>query len=706
MRRVVWLTILLIAVFGYVARAEMTVTTAPLDTANYTSTGADNAILSQNVGWIYRTQETMEMRNTAGTIRISLPFMRFDLSSVAGRHLNAATLQWMFGWTTSNVTRTFDVWGLIDGAGDMWDSNALSFTLASTPVEAAGFGWLTTYPDGNGFYGSYTMNSALWTRLGSVTFNVVDGGVALSNATALNMDAFFAADTNKLVTLTLTPFLNGNNWTSIRAYGNTAGSLIPTLTFPHAFALGASNPVPADEKLVTDMNMSQLSWNNYGIGKYELWFGPADANESNYDSLLVKVDTFYTTAPAQEVVTTNLPSSVLPLSAPGTYTWAVVGYQPLLSDPNNPASVYYTTEPNTVSAWQFHTINYPVVTQNPAEQHNFPLPAVETAVFTAKFECALPITSVKWYKEAGDTDIEMDAGKVTLSNDGYITYTTTLTLSSLTVGDDGSYYCVATSGGGSATSAQAKLVIKRQLAQYALDGDAVDSINGYNGTLFGTPNFAAGKTGQAMEFNVTTPADDYVGLPDAFATLTPGLTFSIWAKPMVAKNWARFIDLGNGPDQNNIFFARNATDNSVVFRVINGTATVCNVVSGAVITLNEWQHFVVTMNETGNVVIYRNGLSVATGTGTKPADATRPTGYFGKSNWATDEMYNGYMDDIRIYNYGFTADEANHLYADINGNYCRVTQTYDYNGDCKMNMADFAIFAAQWIDCGLWPACP
>jgi hypothetical protein len=719
MRRVVWLAILLIGAIGFIAQAEMTVNTGANPLADpltpNTTTGTDNHIssyiqgASNQQGWIFRTQATMELQNRSSTTRIYLPFMRFDLRDIAGRHLNDAILKFNL-WSNNGVSRTYDVWGLNDTGtstainGDMWDASTLSFTLASTPAASAGLEWLTPYPDLTGTYGSFSMNTALWTRLGTIRFTVsANGTVSVTSDVAhLNMNAFMAADTNKLVTLTITPFYNGNNWHGVTSFDS--GSNYPTLTFPHAYPLGASNPVPAEGKKITNLNMSQLSWNNYGINKYELWFGPVDANEVTYKTLLSKVGTFDVADKAQEVITTNLPSEVLPLTMPQLYTWAVAGY---ILDPNG----FYTTEPNTVSAWHFETTTKPVMITNPTEQHKF---VTETSVFSAQFECALPLTSVKWYKEAGATDIEMSSANVTVTNDGAFTYTTTLTLSNVTAADDGQYYCVAQSAGGSDTTAQIKLVIKRLLAHYALDGNAADSSpNGNNATLYGEPNFLAGKIGQAMQFVSNGTNLDYVGLPNAFTTFTPGLTFSVWAKPVAATSYARFLDLGDTPPalpasaaNNNVMFYRYGTGNMVVFEIYNGATSVCYVRTAEVLTLNEWQLLVVTMDETGNVVLYRNGLSVATGTGTKPVDASRVSSYIGKSNWSTDAMYNGFMDDISIYNYGLTADEASHLYADINGDYCRNRPTYDYSGDCKMNLSDFATFAAQWLGCGLWPACP
>ncbi len=39
---------------------------------------------------------------------------------------------------------------------------------------------------------------------------------------------------------------------------------------------------------------------------------------------------------------------------------------------------------------------------------------------------------------------------------------------------------------------------------------------------------------------------------------------------------------------------------------------------------------------------------------------------------------------------------------------CETSPAYDYDGDCVMSVADIAIFAATWLECGRYPAteCP
>jgi hypothetical protein len=64
------------------------------------------------------------------------------------------------------------------------------------------------------------------------------------------------------------------------------------------------------------------------------------------------------------------------------------------------------------------------------------------------------------------------------------------------------------------------------------------------------------------------------------------------------------------------------------------------------------------------------------------------------------------MDDIYIYNYARTADQVAKAYSHVHGNFCMTKPLYDLTGDCRTTMADFAVFAAQWMQCGMYPNCP
>ncbi|HOL90079.1 MAG TPA: immunoglobulin domain-containing protein, partial [Anaerohalosphaeraceae bacterium] len=388
------------------------------------------------------------------------------------------------------------------------------------------------------------------------------------------------------------------------------------------------------------------------------------------------------------------PAGMLPLTAPQTYTWALELYRYPDWDPNQ------TTEPNQLvraDLYRFMTSSVPTVNTSPADQYKFP---AETAVFTAVFNAISPVTGAVWYKDGQALNPADPDVTIAITNGTGDLYTVTLTLANVETADDGAYTCVAENvGGSSAPTEAAYLVIKRPIAYWPLEGNADDAVNGYDGTLLGSPVFEAGKVGQAMVFD---GLNDWIDLPDGFANFRSGLTFTVWAKPTATASWARFFDFGNGADAGNIYFSRNGTGADLTFSTLGGSVT-----ASGVLALNEWQWFAVTVDETGNAVIYKNGVSVQTGTVTIPAVVTRTSNFLGKSNWAADALYKGLMDEIRLYNYALTADEIATLYADVAGPFCRTSLSYDLNKDCVVDLQDVAKLAEQWLTCGYWPSpCP
>lgn len=168
-----------------------------------------------------------------------------------------------------------------------------------------------------------------------------------------------------------------------------------------------------------------------------------------------------------------------------------------------------------------------------------------------------------------------------------------------------------------------------------------DAIPGYTGKVLRALKFA-GVTGGAVRF------------PNGYEDFTTGMTVALWARPTVEgaqANWARFIDLAitNGAD--NILFARTGGDSSVTFEVYKGGASSGKVTtySGSLL-LNQWQHLTATLDTGGNVIIYRNGIAVASGTTGVPNVVNRVSNLLGRSNWGGDAFYSGKMDDVRIYN--------------------------------------------------------
>lgn len=69
------------------------------------------------------------------------------------------------------------------------------------------------------------------------------------------------------------------------------------------------------------------------------------------------------------------------------------------------------------------------------------------------------------------------------------------------------------------------------------------------------------------------------------------------------------------------------------------------------------------------------------------------------------QEYDGILDDIRLYNYALDATEAATLYSDVRGGFCVDKPALDYNDDCIVDLADFAVFAQSWMECGIFPDC-
>ena len=81
--------------------------------------------------------------------------------------------------------------------------------------------------------------------------------------------------------------------------------------------------------------------------------------------------------------------------------------------------------------------------------------------------------------------------------------------------------------------------------------------------------------------------------------------------------------------------------------------------------------------------------------------------------------FKGVIDDVRIYNYaipdGLNPTEAPdepdmvEVYYEMSEiPLCRYIYAGDVNGDCQVNLADFALLAENWLECSLSPAesCP
>ncbi len=203
------------------------------------------------------------------------------------------------------------------------------------------------------------------------------------------------------------------------------------------------------------------------------------------------------------------------------------------------------------------------------------------------------------------------------------------------------------------------------LAQYSFDdsGDLGKDASG-NGLSAITNDTAfkdsfAGRNG-VLQF--TGGLDSFVKLP-AEICRTEDFTFSGWVYSTKADWWQRIFDLGDG--EGNSAFLTNCGGAGVLRFDLTSTKTGFYLDDNEILPLNSWNHIAVTMKHDGSAALYLNGklVSIQNAGSLKFMlnDFAGTNNYLGKSQYAADPLFEGYMDDITFYGKALTAQEIEQL---------------------------------------------
>ncbi|MEJ5259233.1 MAG: LamG-like jellyroll fold domain-containing protein [Anaerohalosphaeraceae bacterium] len=312
-------------------------------------------------------------------------------------------------------------------------------------------------------------------------------------------------------------------------------------------------------------------------------------------------------------------------------------------------------------------------------------PAVFETTFTSE---TAPV--VQWFQKGlqGDEPVEAALPNTTveLFANGQ-TYTSRLTLHSVAVSDAGLYYCrVGNESGFFQNTQTARLTVEGLLAHWTLDasdyvgGVYVDAVSGRPASAFGVPVFAEGADGQpqgAVEIGadsgwaVTEPLDLTGG--------TGAMTLSLWAKRPSGGASGLDVQMETWPE-----------------------GTLLSVEGGLPLE-NRWRHICVVYTGT-SARVYVDGVFRTEGAYGLPMDTTAQltlgVGIEG------GEVFEGHLDDVRIYNYALSIEEVAQVYYAMTGlGVCLLSHTgeYDLTGpagvpDCVVDLYDLAAFASFWLD--------
>ena len=195
------------------------------------------------------------------------------------------------------------------------------------------------------------------------------------------------------------------------------------------------------------------------------------------------------------------------------------------------------------------------------------------------------------------------------------------------------------------------------IAHLQLDGNARDStVNAFHGAFGGTATYTAGRVDKAAALNGT---DNFIQLPAAIANLDE-ISIAVWVYWRGGDIWQRIFDFGNG-EQQNLFLTPSSDAGGMRF-AINKGAGEQRLNTDALIE-NEWTHLAVVMNANG-AGLYVNGKLAehSSAVTIKPGDFRPVLNYLGRSQFP-DPLFNGRIDDFRIYNYALSVAELAELSA-------------------------------------------
>ena len=238
------------------------------------------------------------------------------------------------------------------------------------------------------------------------------------------------------------------------------------------------------------------------------------------------------------------------------------------------------------------------------------------------------------------------------------------------------------------------------LCQLQFDNTLSDnSANHLDASLYGTEKYATVASQiKSGTTSLVLTGSSYAMLPYSVAHQDE-MTIATWVRCSNSGSWQRVFDFGNGTDQYMFLTLNNGSNCSFVMK--NGSEE--QKLDSKKLSMSTWYHVAVTLKPVGDkveVIFYVNGEKIAETSDfdIKPSDIAPSLCYIGRSMFNADPMFNGQIDDFRIYNYALSEEEVaaimedlEEVSKDIDDTYSEVTTSIDNvksdatsNGDGKI----------------------
>ncbi len=441
------------------------------------------------------------------------------------------------------------------------------------------------------------------------------------------------------------------------------------------------------------LDPNDLTKVNPAIKKHYVW--RSNGNPANPDlTHVATIDITNYDDPAADGIYDPTPD----LITDGIYYWKVeegldngAGGTYPAGDPNNRVS----------PVWTFDTSTLPEITAQPA---SVKIDAGQTAVFSMGYS-SISSASVTWYKDGSPLTA---GGDITIETD---TDSSILTLANTDSSDEADYYAIVTNTGGSADpTLTAYLRLKKRLAWYQFEQNLNDSAGTNHATDMGNVAYAAGKVASDGQAYAADPNGSNYGLlsTDAYPKTGFGngldtFTYECWVK-LAAGEGGVILGTFNDGTTTGFRFSVNGAENNISAHVRQEGGQFVQPGTDSLATDSQWHHIALTYDGSAmKIFVDGSWKTTATGTVTNFAAWQYPIALLARNSRGTIlEGFTGQVDDLQIFNYALTTEQVAQAWLGVQGGWICNTElpslTYDYDNNCQVDIADFAIFAADWLE--------
>ena len=190
---------------------------------------------------------------------------------------------------------------------------------------------------------------------------------------------------------------------------------------------------------------------------------------------------------------------------------------------------------------------------------------------------------------------------------------------------------------------------------------ALDSQGSNDGSIVNEEIRAPGILGSGLEFN----SNGYIHLGQSFSdNVQNELTLSVWLKPSQNSSGYQGIIMHGGPETDNFALYLNPNSKTIAFKTSGTTSAWTPIDNVSSLWDGEWHHLAVTYDGASKI-IYLDNQPLLKVDATGMIDSGEGYNLYigaGRDEASPTLLYQGQIDEVRIYNYALTSSEIAALY--------------------------------------------